>query len=50
MPISIAWTTPGLALLAVSPAVAGGFPAAVGAFIAAAGLIMLTGLWPALGG
>jgi benzoate membrane transport protein len=49
MPISIAWTTPGLALLAVTPAVTGGFAAAVGAFIAAAGLIMLTGLWPALG-
>jgi benzoate membrane transport protein len=49
MPISIAWTTPGLALLAVTPAVTGGFPAAVGAFIAAAGLIALTGLWPALG-
>ncbi len=49
MPVSIAWTTPGLALLAVTPAVTGGFPAAVGAFIAAAGLIMLTGLWPALG-
>jgi benzoate membrane transport protein len=49
MPISVAWTTPGLALLAVTPAVTGGFPAAVGAFIAAAGLIMLTGLWPALG-
>jgi benzoate membrane transport protein len=49
MPISIAWTTPGLALLAVTPVVTGGFPAAIGAFIAAAGLIMLTGLWPALG-
>jgi benzoate membrane transport protein len=49
MPISVAWTTPGLALLAVTPAVSGGFPAAVGAFIAAAGLIVLTGLWPALG-
>jgi benzoate membrane transport protein len=49
MPISIAWTTPGLALLAVTPAVQGGFPAAVGAFIAAAGLIMLTGFWPPLG-
>ena len=45
MPISIAWTTPGLALLAVTPAVAGGFNAAVGAFIVAALLIMLTALW-----
>lgn len=49
MPISVAWTTPGLALLAVTPAVTGGFAATVGAFIAAAGLIVLTGLWPALG-
>jgi len=45
MPISIAWTTPGLALLAVTPAVAGGFDAAVGAFIVAAVLIMLAALW-----
>jgi benzoate membrane transport protein len=49
MPISVAWTTPGLALLAVTPMATGGFPAAVGAFVAAAGLVMLTGLWPALG-
>jgi benzoate membrane transport protein len=48
MPISIAWTTPGLALLAVTPAVAGGFNAAVGAFIVAAALIMLTALWSPL--
>jgi benzoate membrane transport protein len=45
MPISIAWTTPGLALLAVTPAVAGGFNAAVGAFIVAAALIMIAALW-----
>jgi benzoate membrane transport protein len=45
MPISIAWSTPGLALLAVTPAVAGGFNAAVGAFIIAAALIMLAALW-----
>jgi benzoate membrane transport protein len=49
MPIPIAWTTPGLALLATTGAVAGGFPAAVGAFIAAGVLIMLTGLWSPLG-
>ncbi len=48
MPISIAWTTPGLALLAVTPAVQGGFNAAVGAFIVAAMLIMLTALWSPL--
>src|SRR3954470_13107586 len=49
MPISIAWTTPGLALLATTGAVAGGFSAAVGAFIVVGALIMLTGLWSALG-
>jgi benzoate membrane transport protein len=49
MPISIAWTTPGMALLAVTPAAAAGFPTAVGAFIVAGGLILLTGLWPPLG-
>lgn len=49
MPISIAWTTPGMALLAVTPAVAGGFPAAIGAFILVAVLIMLTALWSPLG-
>ncbi|MFM9973071.1 MAG: benzoate/H(+) symporter BenE family transporter [Beijerinckiaceae bacterium] len=49
MPISIAWTSPGMALLAVTPAVAGGFPAAIGAFIIVAVLIMLTALWSPLG-
>jgi benzoate membrane transport protein len=48
MPISIAWTTPGLALLAVTPAVQGGFNAAVGAFIVVSALIMLTALWSPL--
>jgi benzoate membrane transport protein len=49
MPISIAWTTPGLALLAVTPPVAEGFPAVVGAFIATGLLIMLAALWSPLG-
>jgi benzoate membrane transport protein len=49
MPISIAWTTPGLALLATTAAVPGGFPAAVGAFIVVGLLIMLAGLWSRLG-
>jgi benzoate membrane transport protein len=49
MPISIAWTTPGLALLATIGAVSGGFPAAVAAFIVVGALIMLTGLWSPLG-
>ena len=49
MPVSIAWTTPGLALLATTGAVAGGFPAAVGAFIVTGFLIVVTGLFPPLG-
>jgi benzoate membrane transport protein len=49
MPISIAWTTPGLALLAVTPVVSGGFPAAVGAFMVTGFLIMLAALWSPLG-
>jgi benzoate membrane transport protein len=49
MPISIAWTTPGLALLATTGAVAGGFSAAVAAFMVVGALIMLTGLWSPLG-
>ncbi|CAO3430543.1 benzoate/H(+) symporter BenE family transporter [Azospirillum doebereinerae] len=48
-PISVAWTTPGVALLAATGPVAGGFPAAVGAFLTVAALIMLTGLWTSLG-
>lgn len=49
MPISIAWSTPGMALLATTGAVAGGFGAAVAAFIVVGALIMLTGLWTPLG-
>jgi benzoate membrane transport protein len=49
MPISIAWTTPGLALLAVTPMVSGGFSAVVGAFMVTALLIMLAALWSPLG-
>ncbi|WP_460813091.1 benzoate/H(+) symporter BenE family transporter [Nocardioides salsibiostraticola] len=48
-PISLAWSTPGAALLATSGALAGGWSAAVGAFLVVAGLITLTGLWPRLG-
>lgn len=49
MPISIAWTTPGLALLATTGVAAGGFPAALGAFIVAALAIAVTGVWKPLG-
>lgn len=53
MPITVAWSTPGAALLAstgaASGAIEGGWPAAVGAFLVTAALILLTALWPALG-
>lgn len=49
MPVSVAWTTPGMALLAGGTAVEGGFAAAVGAFLITGGLIMLAGLWAPLG-
>jgi benzoate membrane transport protein len=45
MPVAIAWSTPGAALLVASLAPAGGFAAAVGAFIISGLLIMLAGLW-----
>ncbi len=48
MPISIAWTTPGMALLAVTPIVSGGFPAVIGAFIVTGVLIMVAALWSPL--
>jgi benzoate membrane transport protein len=49
MPITIAWSTPGAAVLASSGGVHGGWPAAVGAFLIVGGLVVLTGLWPRLG-
>lgn len=45
MPISIAWSTPGAALLAGSAMPEGGFPAAVGAFLVASALVVVAGLW-----
>ncbi|WP_091031808.1 benzoate/H(+) symporter BenE family transporter [Microbacterium oxydans] len=50
MPITVAWSTPGAALLVATGIVEGGWPAAVGAFLVTAALILLTALWPALGG
>jgi len=44
MPISIAWSTPGAALLASAGPLTGGYAAATGAFIACALLIVLAGL------
>jgi len=49
LPISIAWSTPGGALLATTGAVAGGFASAVGAFLVCGALIVLAGLWRPLG-
>lgn len=49
MPITVAWSTPGAALLVATGTVEGGWSAAVGAFLVTAALILLTALWPALG-
>lgn len=49
LPISIAWSTPGGALLASSAIAEGGFNAAVGAFILCGLLLTLAGLWKPLG-
>lgn len=49
MPVSVAWSTPGAALLAVSGSVSGGFDVAVGAFLVCAALIFLSGLWRPFG-
>ena len=48
-PVTIAWSTPGAALLAATGAVEGGWPAAVGAFLVVGVLVTATGLIPALG-
>lgn len=49
LPISIAWSTPGGALLASTGVVEGGFNAAVGAFLICAVLIVIAGLFKPLG-
>lgn len=49
MPISVAWSTPGAALLAVSGAVAGGYSDAIGAFVICAVLMIFSGLWRPFG-
>jgi benzoate membrane transport protein len=49
MPISIVWSTPGAALLISSGKLNLPFSSAVGAFIVTGFLLLLTGLWPALG-
>lgn len=49
MPITVAWSTPGAALLAATGIVDGGWPAAIGAFLLVAALTILAGLWPGFG-
>jgi benzoate membrane transport protein len=49
MPISIAWSTPGAALLIAAGTPQGGFPAAIGAFLLCGVLIVLAGMVPVLG-
>jgi benzoate membrane transport protein len=49
MPITLAWSTPGSALLAATGTLQGGFPAATGAFLVAAALIVVAGLWKPFG-
>lgn len=48
IPVSIAWSTPGAALLGATGAVSGGYPTAVAAFLLCGILLLITGLWPAL--
>ncbi|WP_209505662.1 MULTISPECIES: benzoate/H(+) symporter BenE family transporter [unclassified Ruegeria] len=48
-PISVAWSTPGAALLVVSATPALGFAEATGAFLCAGALTVLAGLWRPLG-
>lgn len=49
MPISVAWSTPGAALLVSTGAVEGGFSGAVGAFSISALLLLAAGIWKPLG-
>jgi len=49
MPVSVAWSTPGAALLSSTGAIYGGFSGAVGAFLISALLLVLAGIWKPLG-
>ena len=49
MPISIAWSTPGAALLATTGPVAGGFAAAEGACVVVGLFVIIVGLWKPIG-
>ena len=48
LPVSVAWSTPGAALLVATGAV-GGFDVAVGAFLLCGVMLVLAGLWKPLG-
>ncbi|MBO9590860.1 benzoate/H(+) symporter BenE family transporter [Devosia sp.] len=48
VPISFAWTTPGVAFLLTVGEPIGGFPAVAGAFLVTAALVLLTGLFKPL--
>jgi len=50
IPLAIAWSTPGAAVLLAASGNGFRFSDAVGAFLVSATLIVLCGLWPALGG
>lgn len=49
MPICVAWSTPGAALLATTVGMKGGFSVAVGAFVINGVLLTIAGLWKPLG-
>jgi benzoate membrane transport protein len=49
MPVGVAWSTPGAALLISAGVPPGGWPAAIGAFALAGVLIVAAGLWRPLG-
>ncbi len=49
LPLVIAWSTPGAALLVATGASHGGWPAAVGAFVICGALLAVVGVWARLG-
>lgn len=49
LPVAIAWSTPGAALLASSGPIEGGLAAAVAGFLICAALVVIAGLWKPLG-
>jgi benzoate membrane transport protein len=49
MPVMMAWSTPGAALLISTGVPDGGFPAAVGAFLVTSVLLALAGIWRRFG-